>query len=77
MRNPQSEVSQRLLTEIFTGSGNRQDDARETALTRYLSWKVRLRNEGKIIEEKSTEYTYSQRNAVYCRCTLRVEYGFL
>lgn len=77
MRNSRTEVTQALRTEIFTGSGNHRDDARETAFTRYQSWKYLLRKEGRIVEEKSAEYSYSQRNEVYWRCTLRVEYTFL
>ena len=70
-------VVQRLRTEIFTGSGNSPDDARESAFARYQSWKVTHRREGRLINEVSAGLTYSQRNPVYCRCALKVEYLFL
>jgi hypothetical protein len=75
MKSPQIENSSGTLVEIFTGSGNGPDDARESADTRYHSWRVLERRDGREVKEISKDYSYRQPSPVYCRCILKVTYS--
>jgi hypothetical protein len=77
MKNPQSTQEQIDLVEIFTGSGNGQADALESAMTRYHSWRLAERKEGRPVHEISLEHTFRQHNPVHCRCILKVRYTLL
>jgi hypothetical protein len=75
MKSPQNGNHSGPFVEIFTGSGNGPEDARENADTRYQTWRVLERREGRQIKEISTEYVYKHPNSVHCRCTLKVVYS--
>jgi len=64
-----------ILSEVFTGSGNNEEDSKSIAEVRYETWRKELRRKKNIqFEEINKSYTFDEKNSVYCKCTLIVNY---
>ena len=69
-----AEKTDGLLSEVFTGSGNNEEDAKSIAEIRYETWRKGGRKKGVKYKEIDKEYIFEERNSVYCKCKITVSY---
>ena len=61
-------------TETFTGRGNNETEARESAKLRYNNWQLLQKRAGLKLTVYSEKYSCKQNNEINFKCDLVIEY---